>query len=77
QLAHDEPPAVASELVTDTRVNRAVEAVEAAGTTVTTGDVQTRVFAMIVREEYVRLDQRGIDVEALRSAVGAVVAQRL
>ncbi|TKX84383.1 hypothetical protein EXE43_19210 [Halorubrum sp. SS5] len=77
QLAHDEPPAVASELVTDTRVNRAVEAIEAAGNTVTTGGVQTRVFAMIVREEYVRLDQSGIDVETLRSAVGSVVAQRL
>jgi hypothetical protein len=77
QLAHDEPPAVASELVTDTRVNRAVEAVEAAGNTVTTGEVQTRVFEMIVREEYVRLDQSGVDVETLRSAVGSVVAQRL
>lgn len=77
QLAHDEPSAVASELVTDTRVNRAVEAVEAAGNTVTTAEVQTRIFEMIVREEYVRLDQSGIDVETLRSAVGSVVAQRL
>ena len=73
----DAPPAVADELVTDARVTRAIDAIETHGQAVTTAEVHERVFEMIVREEYVRLDQRRIDLEAVRSAIGSVVAETM
>ncbi|REA00522.1 hypothetical protein DEQ92_19835 [Haloferax sp. Atlit-6N] len=72
-----EPTAVSNSLVTKTRVNQAIKAVEMPGKTATTAEVHARVFEMIVREEYARLDHSNIDWKALRSAVGSVVAERL
>lgn len=72
-----EPTAVTTDLVTDVRVNRAIEAIETYGKTATTAEVHARVFEMIVREEYVRLDQSSIDWKTFRSAVGSVVAEKL
>ncbi|POG56286.1 hypothetical protein [Haloferax marisrubri] len=71
-----EPTAIADDLVTDARVSRALEAVEAAQQSPATADVHARVFEIIVREEYSRLDSGRVDWKALRSAVGSVVAEK-
>lgn len=73
----DDPRVVANELVTDGRIARAIEAIETSGKPVTTADVHARVFELLVREEYIRLDQSRIDLEAVRSAVRPVVAKEL
>ncbi|MFC7205249.1 hypothetical protein ACFQJC_17200 [Haloferax namakaokahaiae] len=72
-----EPTAVSNDLVTKARISRAIEAIETHGKTATTTEVHARVFEMVVREEYVRLDQGSIDWKTLRSAVGSAVAERL
>ncbi|RDZ50889.1 hypothetical protein C5C07_18975 [Haloferax sp. Atlit-4N] len=67
-----EPAELADDLVTDARVGRAVETSQSP----TTAEVHARVFESIVREEYLRLDNGRVDWEALRSAVGSVVAEK-
>ncbi|WP_042665556.1 hypothetical protein [Haloferax sp. ATB1] len=71
-----EPAELADELVTDARVSRAIKAVEAAQKSPTTAEIHARVFEIIVREEYARLDSGRVDWKALRSAVGSVVAEK-
>mgnify|MGYP000551385050 CR=1 FL=1 len=71
-----EPTAVSHSLVTKPRVNRAIKATETHGKTATTTEIHARVFEMIVREEYTRLEHGNIDWKTLRSAVGSVVAER-
>ncbi|WP_396613282.1 hypothetical protein ACH9L7_13725 [Haloferax sp. S1W] len=73
----DDAASVADRLVTDDRLERAVDAVESAENPVTTEAVHARVFEMVAREEYVRLDKGGVDWDALRSAVGSVVGAAL
>ncbi|ADE02130.1 uncharacterized protein HVO_A0464 (plasmid) [Haloferax volcanii DS2] len=71
-----EPNAIAADLVTDTRVRRAIEAAEAARKSPTTDEVHARVFETAVREEYGRLDRGRVDWKALRSAIGSAVAEK-
>ncbi|KAB1190634.1 hypothetical protein GJR96_16415 [Haloferax sp. MBLA0076] len=66
-----------AELVTEPRINRAVERIESLDKAVTTTEVQTRVFEMIVREEYARLDAGNADLDAVRSAIGSIVSEKL
>ncbi|WP_049907925.1 hypothetical protein [Haloferax elongans] len=73
----DDPASVADRLVTSDRIERAVGEVESAGNPVTTEAVRTRVFEMVAREEYIRLDAAGVDWDGLRSAVGSVVGAAL
>ncbi|WP_148413604.1 hypothetical protein [Haloferax sp. KTX1] len=71
-----EPNEIADDLITDTRLHRAIEAAEASRKSPTTADVHARVFETVVREEYARLDRSRVDWETLRSAVGSVVAEK-
>ncbi|ELK55279.1 hypothetical protein D320_05311 [Haloferax sp. BAB-2207] len=71
-----EPNAIAADLVTDTRVRRAIEAAEATRKSPTTDEVHARVFETAVREEYGRLDRGRVDWKPLRSAIGSVVAEK-
>ncbi len=72
-----DPETVANELVTERRLDHAVAAVEELGKPVTTDDVRTRVFEMVAREEYDRLDAGGVEWKNLQSAIGSVVAAEL
>ena len=72
-----DPSVVAESVVTDDRMRRAIDAVENRGTSVTTDEVRTRVFEMVACEEFERLDAGNVEWEALRSAIGSVVATKL
>ncbi|KAB1185529.1 MULTISPECIES: hypothetical protein [Haloferax] len=72
-----DPKSVANTVVTDTRLERAIDAVEGRGKPVTTDEVQARVFEMCACEEYDRLDDNRFDWDGLRSAIGSLVGVRL
>lgn len=72
-----DPSEIADTLVTDARIRTAIDDVERYGESVTTAEINVRVFETIVREEYARLDAGGIDVNDLRSAVGTVVGGKV
>ncbi|MFC7199620.1 hypothetical protein [Halospeciosus flavus] len=73
----ESPAALARRHATTARLSRVVDELEAHDRPVTFDAVYERVFETIVREEYRRLFDDGVDVQAFRAALADVIGESL